>query len=293
MRNDNQMNKKLATFHLPKSWSMVTIDEITFIVTDGSHNPPPKLEKGIPMLSAKNIHDNLITFDDVRYISEESFLKENTRIEVQTGDVLLTIVATIGRCAMVHTNITRKFTLQRSVAILKPAINSKYLMYNCQSPNFQKLLIQNAKGTAQKGEYLKTLKTLVIPLAPIEEQNRIVAKIEELFSELDHAEKGLLKAQKQLKVYRQTLLKNAFQLKDNWITLKVKDIFELIDGDRGKNYPKQSDYLNDGYCLFLSTKNVRLNIFMFEENVFILSGVIIFPSAGSKGFPTRSNYLAL
>ena len=44
---------------------------------------------------------------------------------------------------------------------------------------------------------------------------------------------------------------------------------ELIDGDRGKNYPKNDEMLEKGYCLFLNAKNVTLNGFVFDENVFI------------------------
>lgn len=44
---------------------------------------------------------------------------------------------------------------------------------------------------------------------------------------------------------------------------------ELIDGDRGKNYPKNNEMLEKGYCLFLNAKNVTLNGFVFDENVFI------------------------
>ena len=51
--------------------------------------------------------------------------------------------------------------------------------------NFKKKLNENATGTVQKGIYLNVIKQLEIPLAPFEEQSRIVEKIEELFSELD------------------------------------------------------------------------------------------------------------
>lgn len=95
---------------------------------------------------------------------------------------MLTIVATIGRTAVVSENM--EFTLQRSVAVIKPFIHSKYLMYCFQSPLFQQQLLDNAKGTAQKGVYLKTLRNLYVPLAPLQEQQIIVSKIESLFSEL-------------------------------------------------------------------------------------------------------------
>lgn len=205
-------------YTLPEGWIWTTLDSISKNITDGSHNPPSKQGSGIPMLSARNIENGKITFDEVRYISEIDYAFENHRSRIEAGDVLLTIVATIGRSAIISTPIQQRFALQRSVAAIKPLINGHFLMYVFQAPEFQKLLTDNAKGTAQKGVYLKTLRELPIPLPPLQEQHRIVAKIEELFSELDHAEAGLKKAQKQLTVYRQALLKSAFEgkLTEKW-----------------------------------------------------------------------------
>jgi type I restriction enzyme S subunit len=56
---------------------------------------------------------------------------------------------------------------------------------------------------------------------------------------------------------------------DHWSKHNFGDLYQLIDGDRGPNYPKQSDYLLNGYCLFLSTKNVRPFGFLFEDPIYI------------------------
>ncbi|MDD3319879.1 MAG: restriction endonuclease subunit S [Paludibacter sp.] len=227
------MEKKINTHKLPSGWLLVKLEDISKQITDGSHNPPRNMGSGIPMLSARNIENNRISFEEVRYIGEEDFKYENQKTKIEVGDVLLTIVGTIGRCAYISENIDTKFTLQRSVAAIKPLISGKYLMYYIQSPNFQKQLIDNAKGTAQKGIYLKKLSSLELPLPPLNEQNRIVSKIEELFSELDHAELGLKKAQIQLDINRQVLLKNAFigkllskdsDLKYNWRRINLGDV---------------------------------------------------------------------
>jgi type I restriction enzyme S subunit len=51
--------------------------------------------------------------------------------------------------------------------------------------------------------------------------------------------------------------------------VEVQELFDLIDGDRGSNYPKSHDYMDKGFCLFLSTKNVRKNGFLFDEIQFL------------------------
>ncbi len=105
-----------------------------------------------------------------------------------------------------------KFVIQRSVALIKPIlVNPKYISFAFRDPRFQKQLTDKSKGTAQKGIYLKTLGELKISLASLVEQHRIVDKIEELFSDLDNGIDSLKKAQQQLKIYRQAVLKWAFE----------------------------------------------------------------------------------
>ncbi len=123
---------------------------------------------------------------------------------------MLTIVATIGRTAVVPIKAS-KFTLQGSVAVLKTIQNPYFFCYAFQTPKFQQQLRDYAKGTAQKGVYLKTLSQLEIPLPPKPTQQAIVSKIEELFSELDKGIENLRTARQQLKTYRQSVLESAFK----------------------------------------------------------------------------------
>ena len=91
---------------------------------------------------------------------------------------------------------TPQFTIQRSVALIKPKITPEYLSWIFQSPFQSSYLLNNAKGTAQKGVYLNQLKGIPIQIAPLPEQRAIVAKIEQLFSDLDNGIANLKKAQK-------------------------------------------------------------------------------------------------
>jgi type I restriction enzyme, S subunit len=203
---------------LPEGWTVLPLSEIADKIVDGSHNPPPKQDSGRPMLSARNIENNRIVFDEFRLLSEEAFEAENRRTQVSPGDVLLTIVGTVGRAAVVPENY-EPFTLQRSVAVLSPSVTtSKFLMYQLQSPNAQTFFKENARGTAQKGIYLRALGQMEIFVPPLSEQNRIVSRLEELLSELDKGVEYLKIAQKQLKVYRQSVLKAAFEgrLTEEW-----------------------------------------------------------------------------
>ena len=178
--------------HLPYSWNWASLREIALSISDGSHNPPPNNGSGIPLLSAANINDNSILMNEIsRWITNEEWKIENQRTNIEVGDVLLTIVGSIGRSAVVQNN--NHFALQRSVAVIKPClINPLYLMHIIQSPQIQKWLTDNSKGTAQKGIYLNALSLMIIPIPPLEEQAKIVERIHIAYKQLDLISNALL-----------------------------------------------------------------------------------------------------
>ena len=178
--------------HLPDSWNWASLREITLSISDGSHNPPPNNGSGIPLLSAANINDNSILMNEIsRWITNEEWKIENQRTNIEVGDVLLTIVGSIGRSAVVQNN--NHFALQRSVAVIKPCLtNPLYLMHIVQSPQIQKWLTDNSKGTAQKGIYLNALSLMIIPIPPLAEQARIVEHIHIAYKQLDLISNALL-----------------------------------------------------------------------------------------------------
>lgn len=197
------------TLGLPSGWANTTISEISAKIVDGSHNPPAKQSSGYPMLSARNIENGQIVYSDFRNISERDFELENARTQVAPGDILLTIVGTIGRSAVVP-ELSPPFALQRSVAVLKLIeVEPKFCMYQLQSGTLQSWLNSVATGTAQIGVYLKTLATMPLVLAPLAEQQRIVAEIEKQFTRLDAAVANLRRVQANLKRYRAAVLKAA------------------------------------------------------------------------------------
>lgn len=151
------------------------IKDVCLGITDGSHNPPQGVENSnYLMLSSKNIFDDEITFDSPRYLTQIDFEQENKRSKVKSGDVLLTIVGTVGRVAVVDEKMPQ-FTLQRSVAVLHPnkdICSSRYLMYALRG---KRMYIESrAKGVAQKGIYLKEVADIELQVPEISEQNAIV-----------------------------------------------------------------------------------------------------------------------
>jgi len=209
------------------------------------------------MLSARNIQDGKVLFQDFRLISESDFIHEDARTQIKEGDVLLTIVGTIGRTSVVPKGI-QKFTLQRSVAVLKPnLINSQFLAYILESPSLQTYFIDNAKGTAQKGIYLKALGLTQIPLPPLNEQKRIADRLDQLLTRIDKTKAHLDRIPPLLKRFRQSVLAAATsgKLTEEWREdngeareIICEPLSKLIDLDLGFAF-KSSEFLDEGIRL--------------------------------------------
>ena len=173
-------------FEIPESWEWTCLGNVLSKLTDGSHNPPPNSGFGYPVISALNIRNGEITLDNVqRYVTEQDFLKENPRTNISRGDIILGIIGgSIGNIAIY--NHDTKVIAQRSIAIMNPLlINHQFTLYILKSPFVVTQLSKYASGSAQGGVYLGNLKQILLPLPPLAEQKRIVAKIEELMPKVE------------------------------------------------------------------------------------------------------------
>ena len=148
-------------------------------LVDGDHNPPKGETQSTQFLmaSSTNINDDtLVELDKVRYLSETVFIKENERTQATKGDIFFTSVGSLGRSCIFDGSINICF--QRSVSVLTTLLYNKYLKYFFDCGYYQQKIIKEATGTAQKGFYLNQLATSLIPVPPLDEQKRIVEKIE-------------------------------------------------------------------------------------------------------------------
>ena len=177
--------------------------------------------------------------------------------------ILLSVRAPVG-----STNVAfEKCGIGRGLAALEYDLCQDFILFYLKA--IEQELDSKGTGTTFRAISGDILRNQKIPLPPLPEQRAIVKKLESLFSSLDAGVADLKKAQQQLKIYRQAVLKKAFEGNDSWSYKIIKDVIKTIDGDRGKNYPKKNEFFQEEYCLFLSTKNVRNGKFLFEDNLFI------------------------
>jgi type I restriction enzyme S subunit len=134
--------------------------------------------------------------------------------------------------------------------------------------------LRRISRSAQNGFNKADLEQIKVPLAPLREQRRIVAKVDSVSSKSKRARDHFDHIPRLVEKYKQAILAAAFRGElsskvTNWHQSAIGNVCDLIDGDRGPNYPKREDYLPEGYCLFLSTKNVRPDGFDFSECQFL------------------------
>ncbi len=162
-----------------EGWEENKLGKCVDKLSDGSHNPPKGVkESEYIMLSSRNIGDDCIQdLDNVRFLTQTDFELENKRTLARANDVVLTIVGTIGRCAVLKES-DLPVTLQRSVAIMSPKdyLDSRFMMYYLMS--ISNTLQKEAQGVAQKGIYLNQLKKIIVRYPSLIKQREIVAYLD-------------------------------------------------------------------------------------------------------------------
>lgn len=168
-------------FDIPESWKWVRLGSILYKLTDGTHSTPKYTASGIPFLSVKDMSSGKLDFSNCKYISEQEHQELYARCNPEFGDLLLTKVGTTGIPVIVDTN--EQFSLFVSVALLKFDQNllcNKFLQLLINAPLVQTQATENTRGVGNKNWVMRDIANTVIALPPLEEQKRIVEKLEQL-----------------------------------------------------------------------------------------------------------------
>jgi type I restriction enzyme, S subunit len=185
------------TYELPKTWKWVRMDDLCFGITSGS-TPPNHIfsdTEGIPFLKVYNIRNQKVDFQyKSQFISEEYHLKSK-RSCLKAGDVIMNIVGPpLGKVAIIPDEFP-EYNCNQAIVFFRPIIKSlnKYLYLYLLSGKFLDKI--DLIGTAGQDNISVTKsRTIPIPLPPLAEQHRIVAKIDQLMTLCDELEKQIDRA---------------------------------------------------------------------------------------------------
>lgn len=236
------------------SSAVKTIAETCEFVFDGTHGSPERTVSGVPVLSAQNINYGKLSYETDRFTSEVEYEKYSKKFKLKNGDVLLTIVGSIGRSAVVEN--VQPLVFQRSVAILRPICNlldPRFLFHLTQSSNFKKQLARHTNKSSQAGVYLGRLKEISFELPPLAEQQRIAAI-------LDKAEE--IKRKREQAIAKLDELAQSTFVEMFGGIIKTRELGEICDvRDGTHDSPK---YTNSGYPL-ITSKNLTGGAINFQE----------------------------
>ena len=166
-------------FDIPASWEWVRFDDI-LDVRDGTHDTPKYVSDGIPLITSKNISSGYLDFINVKYISQQDFKKINERSNVNKGDIIFAMIGTIGNPILVSTD--RKFAI-KNVALLKKVTERLSMPFVLDYLMIAQIWWnKRATGAVQKFVSLRKIRSSLLPLPPLKEQNRIVNKIKRILT---------------------------------------------------------------------------------------------------------------
>lgn len=236
---------------MKEDWIECTFKELTLSLKRGPFGGDLKksffVESGFPVYEQQHaINDD---YSNIRYFIDDERFEKLKACNVGPGDYIVSCSGTMGKISRIPNNVPKGVINQ---ALLRIRLNDEIMLHNYfiqyfKSSLFQKKILKDSRGSGmQNMAGIKELKPIPISIPPLVEQKAIVKKIEELFSSLDSGIADLTKAQDQLVIYRQAVLKKAFEgeltkewrEKQNNLT-SADELLEQIKEERQKHYDEQ------------------------------------------------------
>ena len=200
---------------LPEGWQKTTLEHLIIRISNGVNITQYEEKIGLPITRIETIWNGTIDLNRVRYIKEDSD-ELRSKYGLRHGDILFSHINSdshLGKTALFRSQ-AKCLIHGINLLLIRPSaeISSEYLNYQIRFLRQKGEFVAAAqRAVNQSSINQRKLKSFEFLLPPLNEQHRIVAKVEELFSELDKGVESLKTAQAQLKVYRQAVLKHAFE----------------------------------------------------------------------------------
>ena len=151
-------------------------------VRDGTHDSPKYVANGYPLVTSKNIIDGKLDLSVVNYLSKDDYDKINERSKVDSGDIIMPMIGTIGNPFLVDD--FSDFAI-KNVALIKfpkKDVINRFVLYFFKSLAFERYIAKNNKGGTQKFLSLGDIRNVPIPKFCFEKQTEIVNNLDKLFT---------------------------------------------------------------------------------------------------------------
>lgn len=190
----------------PKGWPVQNFEDISVLITDGEHATPRRSERGIYLLSARNVLNHTLQLDDVDFIDEEEYCRIARRVAPQEGDVLISCSGSIGRCCVVPANL--RFQMVRSTALIRftEEINPIFAEWLIASEELQRQIAQSATQSSQANLFQGKIQKLHGYVPPKELQDEFAA----FAAEVDKSKLAVKQSLEKLETLKKSLMQQYF-----------------------------------------------------------------------------------
>lgn len=294
-----------APYELPEGWKWCRLQDCSSIISKGTTPKGGKdayVENGINFLRIENLNDDgSINLENISHITLEEHTNYLKRSILEEGDLLISIAGTLGKVGFVEKKDLPINTNQAIafVRMYKNLFNNMYLKYAIESPFINAELLSKTKVTSIPNLTLDIISNCTIPLPPtLEEQQRIVNRIETLFAKLDQAKEKAQNVVDTFETRKASILHKAFnnqlkidngELKDeDWVETTIGECCKLGSGGTpSKSHP---EYYENGDIPWLNTGEIDWNEIYSVEKKITQSGI---DNSSAKLYPAESVVVAM
>lgn len=244
-------------------WEMVRLGDVCEIVsgTTPSTNKPELWDGEIKWITPAEISDESYYISDTeRHISQKAGLKI-----MPVGTVLLSSRAPIGKVAIAGAEMCCNQGFKNLICSV--AVHNRYLYRYLK--NQTEYLNSLGRGATFKEISKTVVEQIELPLPPLPVQQQIADVLDRASSLIEKRKAQIEKLDLLVKSQFIEMFGDPVTNPKGWVRRALEQTYEIIDGDRGENYPKRDEFYSDEYCLFLNTGNVTKNGFDFTRVEFI------------------------
>ena len=188
---------------IPEGWEVKKLGEILILLKDGTHNPPKRQEKGIPLLTGTMFGNNFLDYDKATYISEADYKIIHSQYEPHENDVIITKIGTLGNVNLLR-NIDIPVAIHCNSALLRfdMALGVYYPFSYCKSDLF-KMRLKAIKGQSiQEFASLDRISSIKSEVPCVD----IINKFDKIVKPIIEKQKSISFENKKLKEMRDKLL---------------------------------------------------------------------------------------
>lgn len=258
------------------SWNKAELTSICDVFSDGDWiESKDQSENGIRLIQTGNVGFGKFKARDskARYISEETF-KRLRCTEIKQGDILISrLPDPVGRACVIPELDVKSITAVDCTIVRakKEIISTEFLNYFCQSPQYFQQVNKNITGATRQRISRSLLGKTEIPLPPLTTQKKIVAKLDEIFAEIDKAAAASEANAKNAEALFQSYLNQVFENEGKYWS--VKNLCEISENLDSKRIPITKGVRQEGSIPYYGASGIvdYVKDFIFDGDILLIS----------------------